>query len=171
VWWLEDRQPRRKIFTVMFAIMAWFWPVSFYLGYFEFFEQTGGRSHLTFHTAPVEPKLAAFRLVLADSDLDSPIEIVCHEWWNRWPLEYLALGQHDVRVVTWDDWQLRGKKLPASPPGNTWFVEFAGSAAECETLAKLADERLTVDLKTICDFGGHPLLTLIRPLGKDFQNY
>ena len=67
-WWLESSQRRRWIgWRRRWAMVAaWLWPVSFYCGYFEFIEQTGGRSHLTFRTAAVEPKLQAFRLIAAE---------------------------------------------------------------------------------------------------------
>ena len=170
-WWIDARRPRAGFSVAVSALAVWLWPVSFYLNYFEFVEQTGGRAHRTFQTASVEPKLAALRYVLSQRDSAVPGRIVCHEWWNYWPLEYLALGEENLRVFTWDEWHAalpRGQNQQADP---TWFVEFSGSAAEAEAVQFCVDAELTVSRHTICDYAGRQLISVITPGEKFLRNY
>ncbi len=170
-WWLERGQAHRGHCAVALAIVAWLWPASFLLNYFASFEQTGGRSHLTFRTGPVEPKLAAMHDVLAERTPREPARIVCHEWWNYWPLAYLALGQDNVQVLTWGQWQRQGAPAGQSPMRDTWFVEFADSDAEREVLAEYRRLGLTTRRQTVCDYAGDALISVIGGAEKFFQNY
>jgi hypothetical protein len=170
-WWFERRRLRGGLSMVVVAMAVWLWPASFYLNYFDFFERTGGRSHRTFRTAAVEPKLAALRYVLAERDPDRQACILCSEWWNYWPLEYLARGEDNVRVLRWDPNRFPARSSLDPVAENTWFVEFTGSAAEAEVRNRCTKVGLTARPQTIYDYAGRPLLSVIRPSEKLLQNY
>lgn len=100
---------------------------SFYLSYFHEFATSGGRSHRTFITADTEPKQQALAMVLAERRGTGPILIVAQDWWQYWPIAYLALPDPTVRTAM---------KIPADEDpslgaaladGNLYFVEFVGS--------------------------------------------
>ncbi len=170
-WWLSEAQPYRRAATVALATVVWLWPVTFYLGYFVAIEQTGGRSHDTFRTAAVEPKLAALRYVLDAREAGAPARIVCRDWWNYWPLAYLALGEHDVQVLTWDEWRRAGESNARLAEDHTWFVEYAGQPAEQNLLREADQAGIRLRQQTICDHGGRPLLSVIGGAEKVSQNY
>jgi hypothetical protein len=170
-WWIDERQTYRRSIAAAMAAMAWLWPASFYWGYFEFIEQTGGRSHLTFRAAAVEPKLQAFHLILDGCEKTREVRIVCHDWWNYWPLAYLAYGDSDVQVLTWDEWQSTASESELAQPGSTWFVEFAGTQREHELNRRLMETNLKVPRDVICDYAGRDLLSVTGPLDNSFKNY
>ena len=62
---------------------------TFYLNYFREFATTGGRSHLTHITAPVEPKAQALQQILSASP-DKTTAVIAQQWWLVWPMAYLA---------------------------------------------------------------------------------
>lgn len=69
----------------------------FYGSYFQEFDFSGGRSHVAFRTAGVEPKRQALQWVLAHS-ARGETWIVADDWWTYWPLRYFAAGRPEVRV-------------------------------------------------------------------------
>jgi hypothetical protein len=163
-WWLEQ-QSSQRLAAAAYSIFAWWWPISFALGYFVYFLHTGGTSHATFRTAAVEPKLQAWRLIERARPAGEAAQIVCQEFWNYWPLAYLAAGDREVRVLTWDEWQeLRGE----GGRGSTWFVEYAGTAAERRALEIQNQARTTGLHHVIYDNGGRPLLSVSGGGGKLF---
>ncbi len=171
VWWLEQKSPHGHRTVIALVLFAWFWPASFYAGYSGFFQRTGGRSHFTFRTAAIEPKLSAFRYVLGHRSAATPTRIVCHEWWNYWPLEYLALADGNIEVLMWDQWQEQAKSGAGTEHENTWFVEFSGSAGEADALANCRATGLIVEREMICDYAGQGILSVIGPTEKLSQNY
>jgi hypothetical protein len=170
-WWIEQRRPRHASVALGLALVAWLWPLSFYWGYFEFIQQTGGRSHVTFRTAAVEPKLEAFRYVLNHRHPNEATEIVCHEWWNYWPLAYLARGEDNVQVLTWDQWREADRVMAPGPAGKTWFIEYAGTTSEHEVVQRWEQDGLTIPRQTICDYGHHELLSILGPAENNSENY
>src|SRR5262249_43354848 len=123
--------------------------------------------HRTFRTAAVEPKVAALEYVLANRRQSAQTDIVCHEWWNYWPIAYLAGNKDNVRVWTSTEWE----EAPHDGRSeDTWFVEFAGSTGEY--LARLAFEGPPRDVRyTVSDYGGRPIISVIGPAEKFSQNY
>lgn len=170
-WWLDERHAYRRTAVIALAAVAWLWPVTFYLGYFEFIQQTGGQSHRTFRTAAVEPKLQAYELILARHDASKPTTIVCQDWWCYWPIAYLATGDANVRVLTWAAWQDRVAAGENSWKDPAWFVEFAGTNEERELTRKLESAERPVVVQTIRDYAGRPLLSLFAPAENSSQNY
>ncbi len=134
-WWIERAGPQARLAAWCLALVAWLFPVAFYLGYFDFIERTGGWSHRAFRTAAVEPKLAALGYIVAHRTAGQPARVVAGEWWLYWPLAYLATGEADVQVVGLE--RADGTRPPLAPSrgGETWYVEFTGSKAERALLA------------------------------------
>jgi hypothetical protein len=170
-WWIEAHQPRRVAVMAALGAVAWLMPLSFYLGYFTYIERTGGSSHLTFRTAAVEPKQQALEFINAHRLPNEATTVVCHEWWNYWPLEYLALGQQDVRVLTWEQWQGETQDSSTRAVDNTWFVDFVGTAGERETRLRFESAGTKIRENVIRDYAGRALLTIVGPVEKFSQNY
>jgi hypothetical protein len=166
-WWLECRGVRGRIVTVACcAAVAWSLLASFYGNYFRFIECTGGQAHLTFHTAVVEPKLQALQHVLRQRDRQQPAWIVVQEWWNYWPLQYLAMGQSEVHVVDWDHLPADQRSGHCLAAGEVWFVEFTLSQAAQAAKARLETLGLAVREETIADFSGRALISVISAAKK-----
>ncbi len=167
VWWLLPRGWRWWGAMASWSAVAWLLLAGFHAHYFRFFEQTGGESHDTFRTAEMEPKLQAFRIATAGREIDEPLWIVTDEWWNYWPLEYLARGGKNVRVAHWDELPIELKNRQSCP--SIWFIEFTGSRAE-----RIALERLTrggaAEKTILSDYAGRPLLSILHSAEKAVQN-
>ena len=71
---------------------------SFYVNYFRAFATTGGRSHLTYVTAPIEPKQQALSRILGRGAGSTRVEIATRQWWLYWPIAYLATPHPTVSV-------------------------------------------------------------------------
>jgi 4-amino-4-deoxy-L-arabinose transferase-like glycosyltransferase len=165
-WWLEPGRSRARAAAWILAIAAWLFPATFYLGYFDFVERSGGRSHRAFRTAPVEPKLAAFRYVTAHRESARPTHVVASEWWNYWPLAYLAGGEEKLRVSSGKPWQHQSQ-MPRQPEPdgseNTWYVEFADTPADQDVLRRTREAGKNVERHVIFDYSGQPLLSVVGP--------
>ncbi len=170
-WWLEPRHSRSRGAAVALAATAWLWPVTFYLGYFAFIQQTGGQSHRTFRTASVEPKQQAYELIRAESGPAEPITVVCQDWWCYWPIAYLATGDANVRVMTRQEWNERAEAGQSFWKDPAWFVEFAGTPEERATERQLKSAHATAAIHTIRDYAGRPLLSLFAPPENSSRNY
>jgi hypothetical protein len=120
-------------------LAGWLPLADFHAHYFRFIEQTGGQSHLTFRTAEVEPKQAALQYILQQATRRTEfipfnrqndgldIWIVCSQWWNRWPIRYLALPERGVRVPDPEEIAASADYRRALAEGRVWFVEFCGT--------------------------------------------
>jgi hypothetical protein len=170
-WWIEPQQASARTAAWIMVLAGWLFPATFYLGYFDFIERTGGRSHRAFRTAEVEPKLAALRYFNAQRSLEHPARIVASEWWIYWPLAYLAADQPDVRVVSGQPWQRASEKVSPPKSEETWYIEFAGSRAEREILAHEEATGARVDRHVICGYGGQGVVSIIGPAESVGQNY
>jgi hypothetical protein len=168
-WWLDAPRPHHALAAIALASVAWLWPASFYVDYFQCFWQTGGRSHLTFRTADTEPKLAALEYVLAHKLPGAPAMIVCHEWWNYWSLAYLAARHPQVKVLTWDQWQGLSRAAGARVD-HAWFVEFADSPGDAEASAALRAAGSTIRRRVIADYAGRGVIAVQSPAENFSQN-
>jgi hypothetical protein len=158
--WADDA--RQRTIAIVPIILGWFVLAGFQFGFFGFFRQTGGESHETFRTAAVEPKAAALDFIIRHSH--GPTQIGASEWWNYWPLRYLAMGRSsesgpgaiDVEYANATDFQRSDCSTSA------WQVEFTGSPA-CEAIRQR--DRLmptgTVET-TIADYSGRPVLSVFQ---------
>lgn len=158
-WWLERSSVQSRRAAIALGLAAWLLPLGFYLGYFSFIEQTGGRGHNSFRTAAVEPKQVALDYVLAHRRKDAPVRIVCDEWWLTLPFEYLAFGQDGVEIFAHREWRETAAARSPSWARNTWFVDFPGT--DSEAAARALETLGTPTRKVVIDdFSGGPCLVL-----------
>jgi hypothetical protein len=170
-WWIEPARSKARAATWILASAAWLFPATFYLGYFDFIERSGGCSHRAFRTAAVEPKLAALGFVTAHRQGAKSTRIVTSQWWNYWPLAYLAAREDDIRVISGQPWQRGGENAPPRESEQTWYIEFAGSPEEEDVLRRVGRSGAKVVRHEICDYSGEPLLSIVGPAECSAQNY
>ena len=103
----------------------------FHVQYFARMRATGGESHRTYWTGRVEPKLAAVRLILAETPAAGAVTIVAEDWWSYWPIRYLVAQEERVMVICAE----KNPGIPL-PPGaartasRIFVVGFAGGPME-----------------------------------------
>jgi Dolichyl-phosphate-mannose-protein mannosyltransferase len=166
--------------TLVALATAWLLLFDFGVSYFGFIHRTGGESQETFRTAAIEPKQAALDEMLAERTPEQAVRIVAGEWWNYWPLAYLASAQPDVSVC-WNETDATGAVSPrresgaAHASGGTlaskpftgqaavWFVDYAGSEAHARHRRELVDELGAWRERFILDYAGRPTLVLFEP--------
>jgi hypothetical protein len=166
---IADRYPSvRYPIGAIGACLGLFLLASFYVNYFQYIEKTGGTSDTTLHTlhtAAVEPKLAAYRLIESQAGAGVPIAILASVWGVDQPLLYLAAADHRARVFT--PYEL-GRPEAASylrraiAAGQMWEVEFEGSQAWQYNKSRLALHKIPWTEQQIMDYGGHPLIDVIH---------
>jgi len=136
--------------------------------YFGFFRETGGRAHATFHTGPVEPKQGAVRWIAgqrsAAGNQAKPTWIVTSEWWNYWPLRYLASDRPGLRVLTWEEAEGQGGFRTALGQRRVFLVEFAGSPAAGRALARAGELCPGIDFRRhlVRGYGDAPVLSVLH---------
>ena len=134
--------------------------------YFDEFEQRGGRSHLTFRTAGVEPKQQVFERIAVEREPNVPVLIQTSEWWLYWPLQYLAYAHDDVLVELRSADDPRPVDQLAFPDMETWIVEFSESETAWkleQSYAALGPDRTKTAAKTVIhDAKGRELLLLLK---------
>jgi hypothetical protein len=159
--WIELR-PRLRIMAIAAAgLIAAALLASFYVNYFREFATTGGRAHLTYITAPVEPKQQALARILAAGGGDRPVVIVAREWWLFWPIAYLASPHANVSVT---------RNLPPDDPsfrealseGRVFVVEFAGTAALGTAIDWIRASGLRFTQAAVQDAGGRDVLAILQ---------
>ena len=167
----EAASTRWRVVLAVATLAGWPMLADFHTHYFRFIERTGGQSHLTFRTAAVEPKQAALQSILEEARGTTTagprrdgLWIVCSEWWNRWPIRYLALERPGVRVVDPKEVGASDDYRRALAERRVWFVEFCNTEAERRVESRLADERVT--RRQFSDYGGRPLLSVLHAEGR-----
>jgi hypothetical protein len=170
-WWLEGESARGHVAAWILSAAAWIFPATFYLGYFDFIERTGGSAHVTFRTGPVEPKLAAFRYIAERRSPARRAQIVAGEWWNYWPLAYLAGGSEGIDVTAGQPWERQRAEPATRGVEETWYVEFADTAAERAVLRSFEQLGQKAERTVVNDYGGRPLLSIIGPIQQGTGNY
>jgi hypothetical protein len=158
--WADDA--RQRTIAIVPIILGWFVLAGFQFGFFGFFRQTGGESHATFRTAAVEPKAAALDFIIRHSH--GPTHIAASEWWNYWPLRYLAMGRTietgqgaiEVEFATAADSRCSDRSI------SVWQVEFTGSPAG-EAIRQREHLMPTGTIETtIADYSGRPVLSAFQ---------
>ncbi|HEV3417640.1 MAG TPA: hypothetical protein VG056_12525, partial [Pirellulales bacterium] len=171
-WWL-DRPACGGIATGAIAMATgWLLLAVFQINFFDFMEATGGRSHRTFRTAAIEPKQAAFDLIVGQSEPGSNVRVLTSEWWNYWPLRYLSLGQRripELSKIVVEQYSELPKHFPTNARSGKqiWIVEFDNSPACEEVRSWRRAGNPQMDATTIPDFSGQPLLCIFRIDGSD----
>ena len=155
--------PRIRWLTIgAAAVIASSLLASFYINYFREFRTSGGRSHLTYVTAPVEPKQQAFDHVLASAVDSAPVTIVAQQWWLRLPMTYLATKHPNVSVTM----ELASESQPAFQDalraGRLFLVEFVGTPELSADIAWLRARGLRSTSTIVRDAGGRDLLEILQ---------
>jgi hypothetical protein len=177
-WWIDVGGRPGRIAAAGAILCGWGLLAGFQANFFDFIEQTGGESHLTFRTARIEPKAAAFRVIYQRS---SNARVLASEWWVYWPLEYLSfqrppfpdpqaeerLGRAEnsarrrITIEQYTELRERADVVPGYGE-QIWVIEFTGAPA-CESVRKWGRERqVPISESIICDYGGRPLLSLFE---------
>lgn len=166
-WAWAAASPRWRIVLATATLAGWPLLADYYVHYFRFIEQTGGQAHMTFRAAPVEPKQAALRYILDESartgtgKTDSgELWIVSSQEWIRWPIRYLAIDEHGVRVPEPAEVRSSDECRRAESEGGVWFVEFAGTKELRQVERQLAGKRQT--RQEFLDYGRRPVICVLR---------
>ena len=134
---------------------------SFHVNYFQMFARTGGRSHLTYVTAPIEPKRQALSRILAGAAGAARVEIATRQWWLYWPIAYLATPHRTVSVrFDADPAQAVGPDTLARGTAR-FFVEFAGTPELAATLRRLEQAGQAFRVTTVADASGLDHLAIV----------
>jgi hypothetical protein len=157
------RAPARRAWTIGAAAAAAAGLLgSFYLNYFREFETSGGRSHITFITAATEPKQQALEQVLAKRTAGEPVLIVAQQWWQFWPITYLAQAHPEVTVTMTLPPDDRPELQEALARGRLFFVEFTGSEELTRAIDWIRGHGYQSAETVVHDAGGHDLLTVLQ---------
>jgi hypothetical protein len=160
--WIEWR-PRTRWLTIAAAtLVATSLLTSFYVNYFGEFATTGGRSHLTYVTAPTEPKQQALDLILARSGGSDRVTIITQQWWLFWPIAYLALEHPNVSVSMGLQAERQPDLQETARNGRLYFVEFVGTPQLGTTIDWIRARGLHAASTTIQDAGGRDHLEVLQ---------
>jgi hypothetical protein len=163
--WIELAPRLRLVSLGTAALAAAALLGSFYVHYFRAFATTGGRSHLTYVTAPVEPKRQALVHILGRGAGARRLEVATRQWWLYWPIAYLAT-EHPTVSVRFDTAPGSEPALDAPAPGTArFFVEFVRTPELAATLRLIEQAGLTATTTTIADAGGRDLLAVVEVTG------
>ncbi len=167
VWAWAAASPRWRIVLAAATLAGWPLLADYYVHYFRFIEQTGGQAHMTFRAAPVEPKLAALRYILDESARtgtgkthSGELWIISSQEWIRWPIRYLAIDEHGVRVPEPAEVRSSDEYSRALSEGGVWFVEFAGTEELRQVERQLAGRRPT--RQEFLDYGRRPVICVLH---------
>jgi hypothetical protein len=165
-WWMRPTTQFSVATVPLLLVVGAFMLSTFKAQYFHEFKQYGGRSHLTFRTAAVEPKQQVMDVIARERDADMPLLIQTSEWWLYWPLQYLAYAHDEVKVELRSADDPRPLDQQAFVDMETWIVEFAqqeaGWRVEKAWSALGQNHSCGAEKQTVFDAGGRELLLLIR---------
>jgi hypothetical protein len=133
---------------------------SFYVNFFQEFATSGGRGHLTYVTARVEPKQQAFERILARAGAAERITIASRQWWIWRPIAYLAA--RDPRVSVIDRLDTIEASADRARAGRLFFVEFADSPELAAAFTWIRERGLQHNESAIQDAGGRDLLVVLE---------
>jgi hypothetical protein len=136
--------------------------ISFYVNYFREFHTSGGRSHLAYVTAPIEPKQQALEHILASSTDARGVTIVTQQWWLFWPIAYLAKERPQVSVVMGFDPERHPGFQDALQNGRLFVVEFAGTPELARATEWIRERGLHAVSTSIRDARGKDLLDVLQ---------
>jgi hypothetical protein len=155
----QNQAIRRHAILAAASLGGWLILADFNAQYFQFIERTGGESTMTFRAAKIEPKQAALDFI-RDKSGSQPAWIVCSQYWNFWPICYLAGSEPRLQVIR----EVQADDLDfaqALHTGRVWFVEFAGSEEDRSLESQFANQH--IDKCTINDFSGRPAIQITHP--------
>ena len=130
--------------------------------YFHAFATTGGRGHLTYVTAPIEPKQQALEHILARNVDEAPVAIVTHQWWLYWPIRYLASNHAEVTVHMRKPGDPEPDFSSALGRGRLYAVEFVDTPELAATRESIRARGLRATPTTIVDASGRGLIEVLE---------
>ena len=160
--WIERFPQMRWVPVGAAAALAALQLASFRTNYFGEFQTTGGRSHRTFVTAKIEPKQAALESILAWREGDEPVIIIAREWWQFWPISYLAKNQPNVFVSKDLDSEAYPWFKRAIDHGQLYFVDFAAEPDARSALEWVRARGLRSTANTVRDRSGRDLFQILQ---------
>jgi hypothetical protein len=164
--WIE--RPRQRSLAIgVAAAVALGLLGSFYVNYFREFATTGGRSHLTYVTAPTEPKQQALERILATAAGPGGIAIVTQQWWLALPMTYLASERQNVVVTLGAVPEDRPGFQEAVRNSRLFFVEFAGRPESIVDLDWMRARGHTAIRTTIPDASGRDLVEILHVMPQE----
>jgi hypothetical protein len=169
-WWISSSSTRR-VATFTAAAIATSLLAGFYVQYFQHFETTGGSSHRAFQTASVEPKLQAWKIIEEHTPPGEPLCIVTEEWWNCWPLRYLAEARPSTSVCAWSELSPQLRDSIRRGEQAVWLVEFSGSPSHLAARHWLTSHHKASKEFTVEDYAGKPVISIISAGNPSLENY
>jgi hypothetical protein len=157
---LEGLGERKRLALLAGSLAGWLVLADFHAHYLHFIRSTGGESHQTFRTASVEPKRSALERILRQRGTETTW-VVTSEYWLKWPLQYLAMAEDDLRVVRRSRAESSAEYERALREGRVWFVEFHDTDQLRQVRAALAPR--DVRQSPVADFGGRPIIWVLHP--------
>jgi hypothetical protein len=167
---------RRRWAALGAVSLAWLLLFTFQCNYFECFNSTGGEGHSTYRTGNIEPKQAALAYIVAHARPDEFTTVWASEWWNYWPLEYLALAAE----------QSARKKCSSTPDhliierwksnlgfaqfgghnqtgiSRLWLVEFTAGDAAAAIRNWASSQQMHIHETNILDAANRPVLSVFQ---------
>jgi hypothetical protein len=160
--WIE-RVPGVRWSTILAASLAATGLLSsFYVNYFREFATTGGRSHLTYVSAPTEPKRQALEHIVASTAGSEGVTIVTRQWWLFWPIAYLASQHSNVSVIMGPAVEHQPDFQEALRNGRLFLVEFVGTPELTSALDWVRARSLRAARTSIRDASGRDHLALLQ---------
>lgn len=159
--WIEGATSARWIPVAAAGVVAATLLVTFNSYYFAEFAASGGRSHLTYVTAPIEPKAQALAAVLQRSGT-TPVTIVASQWWLERPVRYLASMHPNVEVVREFPAQTTAEVARRLVSRGLFAIEFVGTPELDQAFAWMRGRGLGVEVTTIHAADGRPLLAVLQ---------
>jgi hypothetical protein len=159
--WMEWSPRLRSVTIAVSALVAASLLTSFYVNFFRAFATTGGRSHLAYVTAPIEPKQQALEYILARTGGEH-VTIATRQWWLFWPIAYLATEHPNVSVLMNAAGEHQADLQDAPKSGNLFFVEFAGTPELADANRWIVERGLHASAITIQDASGRDLLNVLQ---------
>ncbi len=158
---LRCKMPRLpKVVGLLLGTMLLY---GFYFNYFQFIIETGGQSHRTFRTAPIEPKEHAYLLIKNDSmKYKHAFTIFAQDWHIFMPIRYLISGEKRISAINMKSIMLPETEFRKSllPGGRAYMIGYASG-----NIRSLMSGMFSPDeLKTwvIKDYAGKDLLMVCR---------
>jgi hypothetical protein len=161
-WWVDRIGTWHKAAAWLAVAAGWLLLAGFFADYFVYFAHIGGRSHVAFRTAQLEPKSAALRFILEQQRAGSHVAIVADDWWMYWPLAYLAADKPGVEVAACGVTGARND-VPEEKT-EIWrvrFIEGPAAARSSSTPSTILPKGESVR-RIIPDESGTPLLEISR---------
>jgi hypothetical protein len=176
---ISERLEWRMAGVWIAVLLSWGMLVGFDRGVFVAISRTGGNAHITYRSASIEPKLAAFRWIEEDfraakmtrrASTMPPLTIISDNWFLYFPLRYLAGNYPDAELDYVQDtyterrfahWaKLFGSKIREKLDSGAYFAFFA--EPDRERWFKKYFPDLALQRVTIPDSAGRPVVHVWR---------